>query len=655
MVRREAFVYRFGPFEVDAMRPEVRSAGSRIELQDLPHRLLVYLLDRPGLLVTREELRVYLWPENHFIDFDHGLNTAIKKLRSALSDSAIEPRYIETVPRRGYIFKAEVHRESRHRTNRRWWFGSVAAVLVTALILIVFARSSGDPAVAVLPLEQLSPDDDRYFADGLTETLITDLGRLGAFRVIARTSVVHYKGTRKTSHEIGRELHSRWLVTGAVARAGSRVRITVQLVDATKDQNVWSETYERNERDVLALQDEVARAIARRVSSAVAPALRGRVATHLVIPDAEEAYLRGVSAMDEYTRDGLEQSVAYLQTATRKDPQYADAWAALAEAYAYVGLNQAPKRQEVMSRMEIAARKALQLDDRSSQAYVALADAQLWRWSWRDAEKSLRAAVALNRSDSSAHWKLGYLLGAMDQPRQGLAEMQLAVDLDPLSPSKRNSLALALYWCHRNDEAIKVMRQIPDGDENTFRRHRRLAEIYEEQHLDRQAVAETLRWVELTVAPERFAELKRQCAASPYAQCKQAALLLEIEQLQNQPAAARIADDFARLGNRAEAFRWLAKAIDAHDPGVMWVNTDRQWHSLRDDPRFTDALRRIGFLTVVPVPAGLRSSERRTRTLPTTTVQTRNKDDPAIQTVIDDLKNRNTRPCCSNLALRTDR
>ena len=249
-----------------------------------------------------------------------------------------------------------------------------------------------------------------------------------------------------------------------------------------------------------------------------------------------------------------------------------------------------------MSRMEIAARKALQLDDRSSQAYVALADAQLWQWSWRDAEKSLRAAVALNRSDSSAHWKLGYLLGALGRPRQGLAEMQLAVDLDPLSPSKRNSLGLGLYWCHRNDEAIRVIRQIPDGDENTFRRHRRLAEIYEEQHLDRQAVAETLRWIELTVAPDRLAELKRECAASPYAQCKRTALLLEIEQLQRQPAAVRIAGDFALLGDRDEAFRWLAKAIDAHDPGVMYLNVDRHWENLRGDPRFTHVLRRIGFL-----------------------------------------------------------
>ena len=598
MMRREACVWRFGPFEVDSMRPEVRSPGSRIKLQDLPHRLLVYLLDRPGLLVAREELREHLWPEDHFIDFEHGLNTAIKKLRSALSDSAIDPRYIETVPRRGYIFKAEVHRESRHRPHSRWLFGSIAAVLATAAILIVSTRSANvNPAVAVLPLEHLSPESDQaYFADGLTETLITDLGRLGAFRVIARTSVVHYKGTQKTSHEIGRELDARWLVTGAVARAGSRIRITVQLVDAKKDQNVWSETYERDVRDVLALQDEVARAIARRVSSAVAPSSRRRVATHLVIPDAEEAYLRGVSAMDEYTRDGLEESVAYLEAATRKDPQYADAWAALAEAYTYVALNQTQKRQEVMSRMEIAARKALQLDDRSSQAYVALADAQLWRWSWREAEKSLRAAVALNRSDSSAHWKLGYLLGALGQPRQALAEIQSAVDLDPLSPSKRNSLGLALYWCHRDDEAMKIIRQVPDGDENTFRRHRRLAEIYEEQHLDRLAMAETLRWVELSVAPERLAKLKRQCAASPYAQCKRTALLLDIEQLQRQSAAARIAGDFALLGNRDEAFRWLAKAIDAHDQGVMWVNVDRHWQSLRGDPRFTQVLRRIGFL-----------------------------------------------------------
>jgi TolB-like protein/DNA-binding winged helix-turn-helix (wHTH) protein/Tfp pilus assembly protein PilF len=591
-------MWRFGPFEVDSTRPEVRSPGSRIKLQDLPHRLLVYLLDRPGVLVTREELRQYLWPENHFVDFEHGLNTAIKKLRSALSDSAIEPRYIETVPRRGYIFKAEVHRESRRGPHSRWLFGSIAAVLATAAILIVSTRSANvNPAVAVLPLENLSPESDQaYFADGLTETLITDLGRLGAFRVIARPSVVHYKGTRKTSHEIGRELNARWLVTGAVARAGSRIRITVQLAHATKDQNVWSETYERDVRDVLALQDEVARAIARRVSSAVAPSSRSRVVTHLVIPDAEEAYLRGVSAMDEYTRDGLEKSVAYFEAATRKDPQYADAWAALAEAYTFTGLNQIETRQEAMSRMEIAARRALQLDDRSSQARVALADVQLWQWSWRAAEKSLRAAVALNPSDSSAHWKLGYLLGALGQPRQAVAEMQAALDLDPLSPSKRNSLGLALYWSRRDDEAINVLRQVPDGDENTFRRHRRLAEIYEEQHLDRQAMAETFRWVELSVAPERLAGLKRQCAALPYAQCKRMALMLDIEQSQRKSQPVRIAGDFALLGNRDEAFRWLAKAIDAHDPGVMYLNVDRHWHSLRSDPRFAQVLRRIGVI-----------------------------------------------------------
>jgi len=471
--------------------------------------------------------------------------------------------------------------------------------LLAVATLIGFSRSQKERAasIAVLPLENLSRDSEQEFlADGLTEALINDLGRLGSFRVISRTSMMHYKHTRKILPAVARELRANWIVEGTVLRSGDRVRVTVQLVDAGGDRPAWSETYERNMRDVLSLQDDVASAIARRVKSTLSPSVPLEQ-SRVVNPAAEEAYLKGLHALDQYSRDGFEESVVFFEEATRLDPQYAEPWAALAQAYNYMYLNRLVPAPEAMSKIEIAARRALSLDRRISQAHVSLSFVYMFRWSWRAAEAELRTALALNPNDSIAHQSLGYLLGGpLGRPREALDEMQRAFDLDPLSSFKKNSYALALFWLGRDAEAIDALRQIPDGDINTERRHRRLADIFERRKMELQAKPELLRAVETVVSPAQIEDLRRQCQSLDYARCKRVVLLFDAAELQRKPNpnAVRIARDFACLADRDASLSWLEKAVSDHDPAVMYLSIERDWDSLRSDPRFKDILRRAG-------------------------------------------------------------
>src|SRR5438445_5802934 len=257
---------RFGAFELDQDAGELRKQGTRMKLQEQPLQMLQVLLQRPGEVVTREELQQKIWPSDTFVDFDHGINNAIKRLREALGDTAETPRYVETLPRRGYRFIGKIECNAPRMRS-----------------------------LAVLPLENLSRDPQQeYFAEGLTEALITTLAKIGELRVVSRTSAMLYKGVRKPLREIARELEVDAIVEGTVLRAGRRVRITAQLIDAPKEMHLWAESYERDLRDVLALQAEVAQAIAREIRVKLTPVDQARFAeVRAVDPDAYEAYLRG--------------------------------------------------------------------------------------------------------------------------------------------------------------------------------------------------------------------------------------------------------------------------------------------------------------------------------------------------------------------------
>src|SRR5262249_52107554 len=370
---------RFGPFEADLHSGELRKHGRRIKLQDQPFQVLALLLERPGEVVTREELRQKLWPVDTFVDFDVCLNTAIKRLRDALSATAESPRYVEPLPRRGYRFVAQVDgwaaatapsspaqiptdRPTRgavtalvdavleaHRARTRWRVGAVVAgATALALVVVLFGarglrqRGQGKTippkiqSLAVLPLENLSGDPPpEEFADGMKEALITDLGKIGSLRVISRTSAMRYKGTRKTLPEIARELNVDAVVEGAVLRSGDRVRITAQLIRTASDQHLWAEEFQGELRDVLTLQSDVARAIANQIRAKLTQQ-QARLERN-VPPEAYQLYLKGRYFWNKRTGEGFKTAIQYFDQAIAEQPAYAAAYAGLADSYLLLG------------------------------------------------------------------------------------------------------------------------------------------------------------------------------------------------------------------------------------------------------------------------------------------------------------------------------
>ena len=394
----EKSFYRFGTFKLNAQTGELSNDGQKLQLRDQPLKLLLAMLEQPGELVTREALVRRLWPDGTFVDFDRGLNKAVLHLREALGDSAEHPQFIETLPRKGYRFVAPVTQDlpqvpttstapisEQHRGGRfRPWMAAVLAVAGVAIVIVVNVGGVRDwvsyrthltsqiSALAVIPLENLSGNpDEEYFADGMTDELITDLAKTSSARITSRTSVMRYKGTRKSVRDIGRELNVDAVVEGTVTRSGDRVRITAQLIQVATDMHLWAETYERNLDEILHLQSEVATDIAQRISTVVRPLDQGRT----VNPNAYGLYLKDRYFFFQYTSQGWLQAIEYFNRALELDPQFAPAYAGLADVYLVAGAYGSIPTQEALTRGKAAAEKALQLDDRLAGAHYALATA----------------------------------------------------------------------------------------------------------------------------------------------------------------------------------------------------------------------------------------------------------------------------------------
>ena len=437
---------RFGVFELDLRAGELRKHGLRIRLQEQPFQVLALLLEHPGEVVTREELQKKLWPADTFVDFDHGLNKAISKIREALSDSVESPRFVETVARRGYRFLAEVkvvdtaparspelatlpHPVAeagdrgdltgkpvmpKHFLSSLAWKISAFVLLLLVVSLSAWKLHSWNRpslvirSLAVLPLESLSNDASQdYFADGMTDELISDLGQISALRVISRTSVMAYKHARKPLPQIARELNVDAVVEGTVLRSGDRVRITAQLIDASSDKHLWSQSYEGELRDTLGLQNQVARAIADQIRINVNPQEQAALKNVKVVnPQAYESFLKGRYFWNKRTADGLKVALAYFNQATDEDPKYAQAYSGLADTYSLLGDWQyavmTPK--EALPKAKAAAIKALELDSTLGEAHNSLAFClDGFDWDFDSAGKEFRRAIELNSGYATAH------------------------------------------------------------------------------------------------------------------------------------------------------------------------------------------------------------------------------------------------------------
>jgi TolB-like protein/DNA-binding winged helix-turn-helix (wHTH) protein/Flp pilus assembly protein TadD len=629
----------FGVFELDLRAGELRKRGLRVRLQQQPFQVLEMLLDHAGQVVSREDLQKKLWPGDTFVDFDHGLNKAINKIREALGDSAESPRFVETVARRGYRFVADVRvadavpvgggpnvpaqpdpaAESRYprdgigslatlRTpsqRRTWMLSAVVLLALLASLAAWKARSAngGSPIIrslAVLPLESLSSDASQdYFADGMTDELISDLGQIRALRVISRTSVMAYKHTRKSLPQIARELNVDAVVEGTVLRSGDQVRITAQLIEGAADRHVWSQSYQGELRDTLALQNSVARAIADQIRITLNPQEQAALTNVKALnPVAYESYLKGRFFWNKRTADGLKAALAYFNQAIEEDSTYARAYSGLADTYALLGDWQyavmTPK--EALPKAKAAALKALELDNSLGEAHNSLAFClDGFDWDFDLAGKEFRRAIELNPGYATAHHWYAWHLALLRRFDEAIAEMKTAENLDPLSLVINADLAELLSLAHSYDESIRQSRKTIEMDPNFGLAHNHLGQAYLQQHRNDEAVAELQEAVKLSGgAATCMANLARAYAAS--GRRDETVTLLNDLKTRSNPAhsyASEIAVIYAALGDSDQAMRWLETGYDDRfNPGVLLRSG---FDPLRLDPRFEALERRIGF------------------------------------------------------------
>lgn len=624
---RSPFI-RFAAFEVDLRAGELHKRGLKVKLQGQPFQILAMLLERPGEVVTREELRQKLWPAEVFVDFNQGLNNAIKKLRLALGDSAENPRFVETLARHGYRFIAPVDSLDRAfpagaapprdwtflRTRtilRRFTVSVLAFVLLVALALGLNVgklreRLLGRPgpphieSVAVLPLENLTGDSSQeYFVDGMTDALITDLAQISALRVISRTSVMQYKGARKPLLEIAKRLNVDAVVEGAVVRSGDRVRISAQLVHVATDKHLWAKSYEGDLRDVLALQSDAARDIVREIRIRLTAEEQMQLAHAIPVnTEAYELYLKGRYFWNKRTPEDLKKALDYFQRAIDRDRNYALAYAGLADTYDLLGNYRVAGIEEPYAKAKAAANKALEIDETLAEAHASLGFAKLWHdWDWSGAEREFKHAIALNPNYATAHHWYAVYFWAVGQLDKAIAEMQRALELDPLSLIINRNAAWTFYFARQYDRAIEQAQKAIEMDPNFALAHLTLGDAYLQKRMNEQAIAEFQRGVahwpdfQYVVLGYAYAAAgKRGEATKILNQLKR-----RWPQDSQMPYPYELALIYLGLGQKDQAFVWLDRAYKRRADSLIRLRVEPFVDPLRSDPRFQDLLRRMNF------------------------------------------------------------
>ncbi len=652
-----ARLLRFGVFEVDLQACELRKQGRKIKLQKQPCQILAILLEHSGEVVTREEFRKCLWPSDTFVDFDHSLNTGVMRLREVLADSSENPVFIETLPRRGYRFIAPVDPSGAAREKilaaepkssvsedhapvqapqvvlpvvpdrsapgaRRpsrfappylaaWagLIGLIGGMLALAVGLTLYYMRPSTAAkpklnrvrsLVVLPLENLSGDKNQdYFADGMTDELIASLAKVPTLRVISRNSSMEYKDTHKPLPEIAQDLNVDAVVEGTVLRSGNRVRITAEVVRISTDQTLWAETYEGDLGDILALQQQVASAIVNKIQIELTPQEQQRfTASRPVNPEAYEDYLKGRYYWGKRSEEGLTKAIQYFTLATKKEPQYALAYAGLADCYGIIGaaiVGTVPAR-EVAPKAEAAAMKAIEIDPTLAEAQTSLATVRLnYNWDWPAAEAGFKRAIELNPSDATAHQRYSLYLIAMGRTQESLAEIKRALWLDPLSISMNFSLGWRLYMARRYDEAIQQLRNTIDMDPTFVLAHLVLGQAYEQKREYSAAIAELQEAVAISHDSAPLIAALAHVYAVSSRQTEARKLLAQLQNQSNRQYVSPfyLAVVYAGLGENDQAVMWLEKAYEDRSNSLIFLRVDPEFDGLRANPEFKRLLRKL--------------------------------------------------------------
>lgn len=656
-------LFRFGPFEVRTNSRELRRDGIRLKLGGQPFLVLQVLLERAGEVVGRDEIRERLWASDTFVDFEHGLNTSVKKVRQVLCDSPVEPRYIETLPRVGYRFIARVECVSSGNgsgvpalesaqaeiaeprllspdtqnlptaTERQveifssatqkltpWPFSLAFAILAVATVLasagsIRSLRSSfhlfgstGSAAaktyssLAVLPLQSVSADPTQdYFADGITDELITSFAQYGDLRVISRSSAMRYKGSNQPTQQICRELGVDALVEGTVEHVGTHVRVRVQLIDGASDHNLWARVYDRDLRDVLALESSVAHDTVEEALGRMLPQNQASSAQHRSVnPDAYEAYLQGRFFWKRRSSDAMRKSIELFQKAIALDPKLAVAYAGLADAYSILGSDVLPA-PIAQSKAREAANKAIALDPSLAEGHAAMGlIAFYYDWDWKNAEREFRLAVQLNPNYASAHQWYSHYLSAMGRSDGALEEVKRAQQLDPLSLSVNTSLAGEYITRGEYDLALAIDQKVQEMDPAFAPAHLSMGLAYEGKGMWPQAIAELKKAVDLSqegAAP--LAALARGFELSGrHADARRIALTLRDLAKEKYVPSFEVAKAFVAIDDHDTAFRYLEKSYRERESQLPFLNVTTPLEPLYSDPRFRDLCRRMSLPSV---------------------------------------------------------
>jgi TolB-like protein/DNA-binding winged helix-turn-helix (wHTH) protein/Tfp pilus assembly protein PilF len=676
--------FRFDGWVLDSESGDLERSGTRVRLQEQPALVLRELITHAGSVVTREQLIAVLWPKG-VVDFDTGLNTAIRKLRSALGDTAETPRYIETLPRRGYRFLGSVDPDpgagaasltapvstvstaspgptppSHHAPTAlpeaavaqdesgwlkdkkeeripsvsasvaaggaaavgspsatppapsrppKWvplgWIGGTLSIviLLAASWAIVHYRGANKPAeqtssgaapaaihsLAVLPLENLSGDKEQeYFADGMTDALITNLAQIGSLRVISRTSAMHFKGSKETLPQISRDLQVDAVVEGTVARGEHRVRITAQLIQASTDHNLWARTYERDLKDALALQDEITQDITEQIRVKLSPKERSVFRqVNAVDPEAYDELLKGRYWLSSWTSDRAWRALDYFQKAIAKDPKYALAYAGVADSFVTLVVSGGLPPKEAWPKAKEAAEKALALDPSLAEARTSLAFVKFgYEWDWSGAEAEFKQAIALSPNYATAHLMYSGFFLAMERLDEAMKEIERARDLDPFSPGITWWLGQVLYHARRYDDALRQDWRGLEMHPDNANFYDAMADVYEQKKMFAEAFAARQQVLRLGNDPSVTA------LAEAYQRSGYRGYLLKLAQIREQTHPTH---QYALLNDEARAMTALEWSYDERDPGILTLRTAPELDSIRSSPRFRDLVRRIGF------------------------------------------------------------
>jgi len=625
-------IVRFSVFELDFQCRVLRKHGMRIRCQGQPLQVLAALLEKPGVLVTREELRQRVWPEDTFVDFDHALNTAIKKLRSVLSDDADTPRYIETIPRRGYRFIGPIQPQtlplaalnpplaappptlsadsSPPRLQQAVLLAALAFVLAFAAFFyfnsLRFRASANPPSshpamLAVLPFQNMTSDPSQdSFSDGLTEETTTRLVRLNSsrFHVIARTSAMKYKDVRKSADEIARELHADYLLEGSIRREGPRVRITSQLVRADDQSHRWAQEYNFSSGDPLTLESQVAETIAVQLGAI----LGDPSAPHQPMNDhAFDSYLRGLAESSIHTPEGLNRIISTFEQAVVDDPNCPQPLAGLAHVYER-GVNLGfLEPRSTYAKVRTAAERAIQLDPSLPESYVYLADAMLTiDYDWKGAEAQIQKALALNANDPMAHEWNGIFLSIQGNDEPALREMIRAVELDPLNADRKIFLAELYKNAGRASDAEGELKQALQLDPASIFAHSALECLYASSGRQSEAISEWTSIFFLQGHPENANAIQSVYKRSGFDTATRFGFqqqLAYLTRLRNQRYVSffSLAMLHARLGDTEQAVALLRKSYDARDVEMPCfpATRDDAFASLRNDPRVLEIVQKI--------------------------------------------------------------